>query len=812
MTTGATGQLGLALPVQGELSGTWGDTVNNGITQYTNIAIAATLTLTNDGAVTLANTTGDASASNITSTLTGAGTVTAQFAIVRVTGTLTVAKVVTAPSYSKTYTVVNAATGGIVTFKAAGQTGVSIAVGESAFVYFNGTDYVKVAGTAAVSSFSAGTTGLTPNTATTGAVTLAGTLATTNGGTGLTSFTSGGVVYASSTSALATGSALNFNGTSLGIGSSSYGDAGSITASIGVAGTTAGGLQLWASSAQEHYIQWGDSTTGSATYAGAISYSHASDFMRFWTGSTERMRLDSAGNLSLNTTTPAYFAGTSNLLNISINRSPSTGAIFNASQSAAFINIDGASGGSSVQFAVASAANTQPSEGMRLTSTGLGIGTSSPSSKLDVSGVISLQGTTLPSAGTARIFSRSSDNNTYLQTGSGNTFYTLDGSQNTMYSVSPTSHLWATNNATKMTLDSAGNLGLGVTPSAWESGFKSISLATFASFAADSASTYVSSNIYYNGGWKYVGTGHASNYYQNEGAHVWRTAASGTAGNAISFTQAMTLDASGNLGIGTTSPATSLTVSGANTAARGQLSVIGASSADARITLYRGSTQAGAISCSSTQMYVLAAEAVPLAFYTSDTERARITSDGKLLVGTTTATDSPNSSTSKFVVSGDFTGGFGQSITDTSTNTAVDHYMMSFNLGTASGNQKGYIQFVGASGLILYATTSDQRLKTDLGVVTNTSVIDNLLIHDYTWKESGVAGRGVFAQEAYEVMPNAVGKGKDAPDGSINRPWGVDYSKFIPDLIVHAQQLKKQVQEQQAIIESLKARLDAANL
>jgi len=64
-----------------------------------------------------------------------------------------------------------------------------------------------------VASFSAGSTGFTPNSATTGAVTLAGTLATTNGGTGLTSFTANGVVYASSSSVLATGSAVTYNGT-----------------------------------------------------------------------------------------------------------------------------------------------------------------------------------------------------------------------------------------------------------------------------------------------------------------------------------------------------------------------------------------------------------------------------------------------------------------------------------------------------------------------------------------------------------------------------------------------------------------------
>jgi len=149
MATGATGQLGLALPVQGELTGTWGDTVNNGITQYTNIAIAATLTLTNDGAVTLANTTGDASASNITSTLTGAGTVTAQFAVVQITGTLTTTKVITAPSYSKTYVVDNTTATFGVTFKASGQTGVTVAAGEKCTVYFNGTDYVKVASSVA---------------------------------------------------------------------------------------------------------------------------------------------------------------------------------------------------------------------------------------------------------------------------------------------------------------------------------------------------------------------------------------------------------------------------------------------------------------------------------------------------------------------------------------------------------------------------------------------------------------------------------------------------------------------------------------
>jgi hypothetical protein len=163
MTTGATNLLGLALPVNGELDGTWGDVVNYGITDYVDIAVAGTLTLSGDGAVTLANTTGTASGTNITST-------TAQYAVIRITGTLTTTKVITAPSYSKIYVVDNAATGGSVTFKASGQTGVSVAVGEKVTVYFNGTDYVKVSG---------GLVNLTTQ--------VTGVLPAANGGTGLSS-------------------------------------------------------------------------------------------------------------------------------------------------------------------------------------------------------------------------------------------------------------------------------------------------------------------------------------------------------------------------------------------------------------------------------------------------------------------------------------------------------------------------------------------------------------------------------------------------------------------------------------------------
>jgi hypothetical protein len=103
-------------------------------------------------------------------------------------------------------------------------------------------------------------------------------------------------------------------------------------------------------------------------------------------------------------------------------------------------------------------------ERARIDSSGrLGIGTSSPSSALDVSGAISLGAVAIPSAGTARIFSRNTDSNLYIQTGSGNNLYLLDGSQDTMAGFGPSSVFLNTGNTTRLAIDSSGNVGIGST-------------------------------------------------------------------------------------------------------------------------------------------------------------------------------------------------------------------------------------------------------------------------------------------------------------------------------------------------------------
>jgi hypothetical protein len=337
------------------------------------------------------------------------------------------------------------------------------------------------AGNINVSSISFGTTGLTPNTATTGAVTVAGTLATTNGGTGLTSFTANGVVYASSTSALATGSALTFDGSNF-----------KLTGS------------------DNNNLVWSVNSN-----AGAQSI---------------RIQANVAG---------LYLQGAGTVDPLYITQSSATGYIV---------------------FRPAS-----DTEQMRLTSAGLGIGTSSPAYKLDVSGQVRINGNQLLIQNTT-----SSSYADYNSTG-GDFYVGLDNSAGsglgtgTAYAASfvrtgAYPFIWRNNGSNNMTLDSSGNLGLGVTPSANWSGVSALQLNTAGSLSSNNLYTSMQNGLVATSGgyaWKFLTSTYGLAYFQNNnnGQHQWYTTTSaGTAGNTASPAQIMTLNASGQLLVGVTSP------------------------------------------------------------------------------------------------------------------------------------------------------------------------------------------------------------------------------------------------------------------
>jgi hypothetical protein len=184
---------------------------------------------------------------------------------------------------------------------------------------------------------------------------------------------------------------------------------------------------------------------------------------------------------------------------------------------------------------------------------------------------------------------------------------------------------------TALQVNASGNLGLGVTPSAWNlAGLNVMQIKNGFIYGYSNETSY-GVNAYYNGSnWIYISNGEATRYGQNTGVHAWYTAPSGTAGNAISFTQAMTLDASGQLGIGTTSPATKLHIVG-NVAMTGANPGI----------FMNGSAvdQTSLISNANGPNTILKFRAGSFIWVNSDdTERMRITSSGNLSVGNTNDT------------------------------------------------------------------------------------------------------------------------------------------------------------------------------
>ena len=165
MATSYTSLLGFALPVTGELNGTWGDVVNSSITSLVESAIA--------GSATASVTSGD-----WTLTTTGSGAANqARAAILIPTGSPGVSRNIIAPSSRKAYIVDNQSNAAVV-IKGAATAGVTIATNTAALVAWNGSDFVAMA------------VNLTSAT---------GTLAVNNGGSRQTTYTDGQLLIGNST-------------------------------------------------------------------------------------------------------------------------------------------------------------------------------------------------------------------------------------------------------------------------------------------------------------------------------------------------------------------------------------------------------------------------------------------------------------------------------------------------------------------------------------------------------------------------------------------------------------------------------------
>jgi len=339
---------------------------------------------------------------------------------------------------------------------------------------------------------------------------------------------------------------------------------------------------------------------------------------------------------------------------------------------------------------------------------------------------------------------------------------------------------FGTNNTERLRLDSFGFLGLGVTPSAWDtSASRVLQLPGGSVWSFSTSQLNLVQNSYYDGSnFRYTNTAAASAYRQISGVHSWYNAASGTAGNTVTFTQAMTLDASGNLLVNDTAVTTlggsivQLQIKGKSAGRGGGIRLLSSdSSLDGFMYVADGLISYGS------------GTSTPLSFVTGNTERFRITAAGDFLVGKTTA----NAGIVGFEARAS---GFVACAMTASTNTSDTLNVYS----TGAAAYRFYVDMGGtihATSVVITAI-SDQRLKENVrDIDTGLDSIMALKPRRFDWKEGKGQDKknavGFIAQEFEQVFPECVGVSKAGADGIEYK--NINHETLIPTLVKAIQEL-----------------------